>query len=384
MNAVISQIVDDVSKVEAEEKQMRLEKYQELLNAARAELRKVLDQVEGLYDELKPFIQEENDLKRDFGRQSVVVSWLVQSDQLELCPLKLLIEMPGGGHNTRAIRVGGYGFEFPRLKEAITIARREFPDWKKKDDEDFASRRTRQFNFWGQRDEQKMQSAYEELVARFPDRKAEFDQRAEEWRAERAKYFSDVKAREEDEQKHVLAKTELLEQWVSFYKQEKVAIEANRAKAELLQADLDQPFTAWSLEYGAVGEEEGQRYVETYHVWVRDDQTDSEGLYTTFSNAKVRYFHLVSISPKTIKPTDKISGLYKSKNYKAYGIWLVCSVDHESSKLDELVESAGFEPLPKPPQHVDILSYREEEEAKREAFRSLNGDVAQYDDEPVW
>jgi hypothetical protein len=376
MSTVISDIIRQVSQKEEDEKQRRQAKWQELLDVARQELRKVLDQVGGLYDELQPYIREDVDCKLGNGREDLAVDldWIIQSDELQLAPMRFNLRLPNQGYRTRRITIDGAGsYEFASILQAIATSRDNYAAWKNAADKKFIEERSKFFHFsWGN-GEDAMLSAYEELVARFPDRKSEFDLWVKRYRTDQADAAQSQQAYADEQQKKGAAQEEYLARWISYLTELARVQEANDLKARQLQAELDVPFTAWNLVYGLVGEEEGQPCVDVSEDWVRNGQPDEEGMYLLFDGKRVKYFHPVSISPRTVKPSDCIWGLYRKADYGEYGIVIVFDPDLERSTIDAIVAKFDFEKLPVRPDHPEILSWGQWEEIQVKATRIVEG-----------
>ena len=363
MSDVIQAIISKVSDEQSAEKQQRQQKYQTLLNQAREELRKVFDLVDGLYETLKPYMKEDYDLDQSYGNPIVRLEWEVISDELQLSPILAKITLPRN-YDGHFLYVDGCRYEPANIQKAIAYSRASYPEWKEKQNNKFVSARSDKFRFWYQRDREQMQIAYDELVAKFPDRKAEFDQLRQTWEDEKAQFDIQEEEKRKAQTQTKQAQEEYLEKLVRYYRLYDRVLKANEEKAQPIQDALNQPFEAFKLTYGLVGEEDGSAYVDTAFEWVTSETPDENGYWTKFNGKPIKYFHKVSIEKFTVKPIDKISGLYWNHTFSTYGVTFVMA-PHLDDDVNEQIDQFGFEPLPKKPDAPEILSWGEIEHVER-------------------
>jgi len=375
MSQIVESIVSEIADQQNAEKQQRAQKYQELLGEVRIQLQGVLDQIPGLYESLKPLIAEEYDLiTNNNGReQAVFLKWTIQSDDLQLAPVVFQIRKPAGGYYHRQIGVCEYEYSFSDLREAIAQARGLFVGWKMEEDSKFTSTRIHKLNFWGQRDPQVMQKAYDEMVARFPERKPEFDERREEWLREKA--GDEEKQAEKQMHSAEVEKVgeEYLAQMISYYQLQREIKERNANKFEALQDALNQPFDAWQLTYALVSYSDGEGYVETSNVWVKAENPDANGYWTTFRDEEIKLFYPVSIEKLQVLPSDEIPSLHKSIQRPEYDFSVVAQPTIDLKAVDQKIAEMGFEALPEKPAHPNILSWHNADDIQKEAYRTVYG-----------
>jgi hypothetical protein len=381
MSQIVESIVSEIANQQEAEKQQKTQKYQNLLGTARIELQAVLEHIPGLYETLKPYIGENYRLINNWRDEAVELTWTIQSDELQLAPITLHLQKPAGGYQTAYISIPGCNQrEFSKIREAIALARTEYVEWKVEENKKFESDRTYKFNFWGQRDEQVMHTAYAELVARFPERQPEFDQKRQEWLKDRAGY---EKSEEEDRQRKAdedQAKDEFLTQMIAYFQKDVEIKDHNMAKAETIQVALDQPFNACQLTYAIVSNLEGEPYVETATKWVTGEFPNDKGYWTTFQGDEFIFFYPVSVEKFQVLPSEKRPGLYKSIRRSEYDIEFIAHPHVDVADLNRQIDEAGFEKLPKKPSRSDLLSWHTLEDIEKKAYRAVYKQDQDQDD----
>jgi len=374
MSQIVDSIVSEIADQQEAEKQKRTQKYQDLLGTARIDLQNVLEQIPGLYETLKPFIQEHYRLINEWREEAVELTWTIQADELQLTPFTLHLRKPSGGYQTAYISVPGCNNrEFSKIREAIAQARSQFAEWKDEQNKCIESGLSQKFYFWGQRDEQVMQAAYDELVATFPERQPEFESKRQEWLKDRAGYEKSQEEERQHQAEEDQARDEFLTQMIAYFEQDRDINLRNSAKAETVQTALDQPFDAWQLTYAIASNLEGETYVETAMKWVTHEIPNDKGYWTTFQGEEFIYFYPVSVEKLQILPSEKRPGLYKSIRHSEYGIELAAHPHADLSDVNRQIDEMGFEHLPKKPSRPEILRWHDADDIEKEAYRTAYG-----------
>jgi hypothetical protein len=368
MSLLVESIVSEIASQQQAEKQQQVQKYQELLGIARIELQNHLENIAGLYEALKPFILEEYELTtNNNGRElAVFLKWTIQSDELQLAPIVLNLRKPSGGYYHTPIQVLGREHTFSHIQEAIAQARREFAKWKQDADAQFVHDRQYKFNFHGW-SEKEMQTAYDELVARFPARQADFDKWRQGWYEAWAEDIQRDEEHQERLKKEHQAEQEYFSDMVLYFQQRREISERNKAKAEVIQAALDRPFDAWQLTYALVAHVDDEAYVETSNRWVTTGEPDANGYWTTFNGHQIKYFYPVSIEPFTVLPSEKRDGLYKFISRSKYGVDFAAKPGTDEAEVDRQIAMLEFELLPEKPSVPSVLNWSTGEGIERKA-----------------
>lgn len=366
--AIISGLIDQASTVEDDRKKKHAQQLQALIDNTRA---KGIEQLGEAWSWLEPILTEKVCVKDEGHR--VDIEWNLvdgKTYELKLAPFEICVSTDGyRGTKILVWRGRSYdwtSFQINQIAQAIFTARERFQTYDQELTEAYVKDRIRLLEWWQNEDEAKALQAHRELVDGVPARKAEWDQRLNSWIKAHDEKNQLRREKEEAAIRHNALEENFKLQYAAYLQARETALEHNRKVLAPIQGLLDVPFECWELTYAIFArDEEGYAEVETRTVWLTRPQADPEsGEYLCLNDRKVKFYNPVSLEKYTFKPSDEISGSYRKISLHGVSIFVSSKMDPEH--VNEIIESAGFMPLPDEPGVPDGLSDYDVRQIKRE------------------
>ena len=349
--AIITSLIDQARTSDEEDKKRKQEQIQETIKSLRA---KAVAQLGEAWSALAGVMQEKVTVK-DNG-QRIVIEWSLlpgKTFELELSPIEILIS--NHGYERSGISVWnqhGYNYQsfaYSQVAEALYYSRSNYLAYSQQVETEYIRTRAPKLDWWNNRDEDVARQAHKELVDAIPGQSSEWDKKLHHWlqvdQEQKRKLEESAKEQEKEEQLKAAYRLAL----EAYLKTKDQVRKHNATALAPLQEVLDVPFDVWKLTYAIFArDEEGESILEERTAWLAQPDPDPEtGEYVLTDGRKRKYFNPVSIEKMTFKPTDELIGTYRQVQVHTHCLYVSSWMD--PAHVDELIQSAGFLPLPEEP-----------------------------------
>lgn len=362
----------DVLMGEAEEAlQLRKQAEQRDLAAKVAACRALVEEALGeVWGELKPFAEEV--VCAENGR--VNVAYKVEAEGLALDTFWVLC-------NRGSVCLSNWINAGPTVKpeamgEFLLAKRRDFMKAKAEKTKKEVERLYRKFDLFRTGcDLQEAEVVRNQLVMLAPEEKEKWERTFAAWRERFEVWQAKQQKAEEAEARKKELRGEFKAAWKEYMEARNQVIEANRATAVRIQAELDQAkMNVWDLEYAArVENEEGEQFIERQTVVVCDDEP-VVGYWRVVEWGvvrSVRYMNPISLTgPYTVKASQRIGSTYATFHLDEADrdLYVLPNTD-----LLQVLGKYALEKLPDEPKAPECLGRAELDEVKSEVYWDMVG-----------
>lgn len=371
---VISQMIQSVVDTQEAQQRDRAAKLSEYQKAMEEALHEALG--EELWTRLFPYMQA--DLHNE-GRDSFALYvHVTEAIPLQLAPFVFSVKNSNGyARMDYAVMVSPASsikyYPITQLGEVLAECRKRFPQYNRdrleKLTNPIASRLQNCIYDHQAKSPEQADAYYDQLMRIDPENAEQWQQLRTAWTIIYENY---QKQKEEGERRRAWKEQELdryetaLEGYCRDYLE---TIKANREKCQALQHRLTGTVQYWKLTYALLGEDDGDRMVETNYAYVAAPNPDEHGYWSVYDRGAiltVRYMNPVSVEgPMELSITDGTAGITRSWYVPEAGGYAIYY--RPGLNIASMIDALGLQTLPDVPTTPDV-SYHWECE-RMEAIR---------------
>lgn len=250
----------------------------------------------------------------------------VEAPELQLAPITFKVadsrRFDTANHDFTSSVALASSFHFlpiERLGEVLADARRQFPKWNADRLEKLTMPVVVRLVYTrpnGARTAQEADAVLAELNALDPENTSKWQELRKDWDT----WMENFLHRQAEEKRARHDKEQELDRYAqdleSYCRKYLDTLSINRAKCQALQDRLETSVHYWKMTYALLGEDEGERMVDTHYVFVAEPDPDEQGYWKVFERGAIhptRYMNPVSVEgPLETSVPSGISGVIGS------------------------------------------------------------------------